>query len=342
MKVIVCPDSFKGTLTAREAAGAIGEGIKTRWPGAEIVELPVGDGGEGTIEAMARSLAGAKRIECLTTDPLRRPLAASYIISEDTTALIESAAASGLTLLEAGERDIMRADTFGTGLLIADAYRRGIRDFVVCMGGTATCDGGHGAWQAIKDCNIRDTRFTLLCDVDNPLCGPNGAAAVFAPQKGATPEMIPLLDMRLMQYAREYEELTGTDVTSRPYAGAAGGLAGMLMACYGALPVSGIEKVLEILDFDRRLEGADVVITGEGRADRTTLQGKAAAGILKSAKRKGVPVVIIGGQTANEDLLLEAGFEAVISASPCNPDPGITPREYLKEAAASLELRRLG
>lgn len=313
MKVIVCPDSFKGTLTARQAAEVIREGLIKRFPGAEVVMLPVGDGGEGTIAAVAPALGEVETVSCLTVDPLRRPLTASYLVAGCTTALIESAAASGLPLVRKEERDIMRADTYGTGLLIADAYRRGIRSYIIGMGGTATCDGGLGAYEAMRDVVGEPVDITLLCDVDNPLCGSQGAAAVFGPQKGAAPQMIPVLDRRLAEIARRYARTSGCDVSASPFAGAAGGLAAMLMACYGARPVRGIGKVLKWLDFDRHLQGASMVITGEGRADATTLRGKAPKGILDAARLRGVPVMIVAGCTADEDRLLQAGFCQVMN-----------------------------
>lgn len=332
MKVVVCPDSYKGTMTASEAAQAIAEGVRIAIPGAETVVLPVGDGGEGTVDSICAALSHIERVQCETVDPLRRPITASYAVAEGKTALIESAAASGLTLLAPSEHDIMTADTYGTGLLIADAYRLGIRDFIICMGGSATCDGGMGAYQAMKDTVGRGTAtFTLLCDVDNPLCGPTGAAAVFGPQKGATKEQIPMLDRRL-------RGLYGKEIMTARYSGAAGGLVAMLMAHYNAHPVAGISKVLELLDFETYMHDTDLVITGEGRADATTINGKAAKGILDISSRHGVPVVLIAGSVADRDLLLNAGFSAVVQATPTNPDPAIAPRTYLTQATKDMLL----
>lgn len=351
MKILICPDSFKGTMSASEAAEAIAEGLRSTMPEAALRLLPVGDGGEGTVNALCTALGNVEVVECETTDPLGRRVIASYAVTGSGTALIESAAASGLTLIDEADRDIMKADTYGTGLLIADAWRRGVRDFIICMGGTATCDGGFGARRAMIECGIpsldnpavarleekRFPRFTLLCDVDNPFCGPRGAAAVFGPQKGASPQQIPLLDSRLKTLASEYAKVSDIDVTDMNYAGAAGGLAGMLMACYGATPVSGISKVLQLMDFEKQLEDADLVVTGEGRADATTLNGKAAKGILDISGWHGVPVVLIGGQVADRDRLLTAGFHQVIQATPDAPDSAVAPGEYLTRAARTLQ-----
>lgn len=340
MKIAVCPDSFKGTLTATEAAGAIARGVISVLPGAEIIQLPLGDGGEGTVDALATALSGVERIECDTVDALGRPIRASYAIAGGSTALIESAAASGLTLIDSSDRDILTSDTRGTGILIADAWRRGIRRFVVCMGGTATCDAGFGAFRAMQDlmpdAAPSDADFTLLCDVDNPLCGARGAAAVFAPQKGATPEMIPRLDSLLLRRALGYKASGGKDVADMPYAGAAGGLAGMLMACYGARPVAGISKVMEMLGFESRIDGADLVITGEGKSDVTTLSGKAPMGVLRAAAAKNIPVALVCGRTDDRELLLSAGFARVVQATPENPDPSVGYGEYLARAVRGL------
>ena len=336
MKVVVCPDSYKGTMTAIEAAEAISTGVKKRWPVAEVILLPVGDGGEGTICAIRSSLPDIEEISVETYDPLRRPITASYIISEGKTAFIESAAASGITLIISQERDIYRSDTYGTGLLIADAFNRGVRDFTICMGGTATCDAGYSAYEAIKGLPLESCSITLLCDVDNPLCGPQGTASTFAPQKGAKPEDIPVLDSILRERAAEYKRLRGVDVSDERYSGAAGGLAGMVMACYGAIPVRGIEKVLELIRFEEKIKGADLIITGEGRADRTTLRGKAPKGILDAAQKEGVPVILIGGKVADADVLVETGFRKVLQATPEIIDPAVSPAEYLTRCVVNI------
>lgn len=351
MKIIVCPDSFKGTMTAREACEAMSAGIREICPEAEIISLPVGDGGEGTADAMTASLPDTETIECRTVDALRRPITASYMISGGKTALIESAAASGLTLIPPEERDIMKADTYGTGLLIADAMRRGIRDFIICMGGTATCDGGYGAFEALKektgylppqtDLEKPLHRFTLLCDVDNPLCGPRGAAAVFGPQKGAGPDQIPVLDRRLRAIAKEYKNLTGTDITSMKHAGAAGGLAGMLMAVFGASPLPGISKVLETIGFDSFLPGADLIVTGEGKADASSLSGKAPYGILQAAKRRGIAVALICGKIDDAEILAHSGFDHVVAATPPNAGSTDDYPGFLREAVRETIRGRL-
>ena len=311
-------------------------------PEAKVFSLPIGDGGEGTVTALSAGMANIETVTCDTVDALRRPIRASYAIKGSQTALIESAAASGLTLIDPEERDILKADTFGTGLLILDAYRRGIRRFIVCMGGTATCDGGYGAYEALRGEPVfaKESSITLLCDVENPLCGPQGAAAVFAPQKGASQEMIPELDNLLSLRARGYARHYGVDMRGMKYAGAAGGLAGMLMACFGAVPVRGITHVLQLLDFPRQVAGADMVITGEGRADASTLFGKAPMGVLESLRGlpggESIPVALVCGRINDQDALREAGFDLVVQATPDNPATSVSPAEYLSRAVSQL------
>lgn len=335
-RIIICPDSFKGTLSASEAAEAIREGIMDSAPDSEVVLLPIGDGGEGTSNAITSTLEDYCKITADTIDPIHRPIKAGYYLQGTDTAVIESAAASGLTLLAPSERDIMTADTAGTGLLILDAYAKGARNFIICMGGTATCDGGRGAYEVLKKADIGDASFTLLCDVETPLCGVQGAASVFGPQKGALPHQIPVLDRRLRELAEEYSSINGKNVADEKFAGAAGGLAGMLMACFDAVAVAGADEVLKLVGFRRALKDADLVITGEGKADRTTLTGKAAFRVLQEAGREGVPVVLIAGCVEDCEALMAAGFGRVVQATPDGMEPDADPKHWLRTASARL------
>lgn len=336
MKVIVCPDSYKGTMSAFEAAEAMKSGIHAAIPDADVRCLPIGDGGEGTVDAIRRVFPAAEMISVETVNALGRPVSASYIMASGRMALIESAAASGLAQIPSEERDVMHSDTFGTGLLIADAVERGAKEIVVCMGGTATCDGGYGAYRALRNLDLDDISFTLLCDVENPFCGPQGAARTFGPQKGASPEEVEILDRRLRALASEYAAVNGVDVSAGKFAGAAGGLSGMLMACYGARSVRGIERVLEMLDFRAMIAGVDAVVTGEGKADATTLCGKAPMGVLDICREAACPVILVGGRIDDEDLLLKAGFAMVKQATPNNPVKGVSPEFYLREAVKAI------
>lgn len=337
MKIVVCPDSFKGTLSASEAALAMREGIREVMPEAEVIMLPLGDGGEGTANVLTINEKNAERVECATVDALHRPIKASYFI-KGNMAVIESAAASGLTLIRETDRDIMRSDTYGTGLLIRDALEKGIREFILCMGGTATCDGGRGAFSALHDQEdifkiAMESKFTLLCDVANPLCGPCGAAPVFGPQKGAVPSMLPMLEEKLKMAAKFYLGYRGRDVSDEKYAGAAGGLAGMFMSVFDAVPVSGAVYIMNYLSLSSYLKDADLVMTGEGRADATTLSGKVAKGVLDFAKKEGVPVALVAGKVEDKGLLLQEGFNFVEQATPDGADPSDTPGLYVLRGA---------
>lgn len=309
MKFLLCPDSFKGTLSSREVADAMERGVLTVFPDAEVLKVEIGDGGEGTIAALVSLLSEkglkVKKIECRVCDPLDREIIADYYI-DGAKAYIEVASASGLTLVAPGERDVMRATTRGTGQLIADAYRRNCRDFVIALGGSATCDGGKGIYDELRELHnlvwqgqpgplMPDCRFRLLCDVRNPMCGPEGAAFVFAPQKGASPRQVELLEKRLQGLASEYRRHRNVDVRDIRYAGAAGGIAGMFLACCEARAIDGIDYMLTAIEFDRLLNGCDMVITGEGCVDATTLHGKVISGIVKACGVRGIPVGIIAG-----------------------------------------------
>ena len=241
-KIIIAIDSFKGCLSSSEANQAAAEGIRRCMPDAEIIQIPVSDGGEGWTEAFKAAIGG-ELVEAEVSDPLMRPIVAPYLIKGDT-AVIEIAKASGLTLLSETERNPMTATSYGTGQLVADAVRRGCRHIIVGLGGSATSDCGKGMLEAMHnahDITLKDVRFTIATDVKNPLCGNNGAAHVFAPQKGATPEMVEELDRRAKAFAEESARLFGYDRQDKPGAGAAGGLGYAFMQYMWAECRSGIE-----------------------------------------------------------------------------------------------------
>jgi glycerate kinase len=263
-------------------------------------------------------------------------------LSDGTTAVIEVAAACGLTLVEESRRDVMRADTYGVGQLLDDALKSGCRRLVVGLGGTATCDGGRAMVEALRDSgrNLRErtAEVVLACDVCNPLFGPEGAAFVFAPQKGATEQEVRVLDERLRSFARETQEegWAPASLAQHPGAGAAGGLGYALMAYLGAKMHSGIETVLSLLSFDEALEGADLVITGEGRSDAQTLMGKAPTGVLQHGSRKGVPVWLLSGAVEDEEALREAGFALVHSINEGDQRPL---SQLMRPETAAAQLR---
>ena len=337
MKIVVAIDSFKGCLTSKEANQAAAEGISNRWPDAEIVQVPVSDGGEGFMEAFHAAIGG-ELIDLTVRDPLMRPVSAQYLL-HDKLAVIEIAQASGLTLLTSEERNPMVATSYGTGQLVADAVRRGAEHIIVGLGGSATSDAGigmlralidtftkHGKWDDIEE--LKHVRFTIASDVKNPLCGENGAAYVFASQKGATPEMILQLDERARKFADVSAKHFGYDRSEQEGAGAAGGLGYAFLQYMNADCKPGIELLLDTIRFHEIVKNADLVITGEGSADRQTLMGKLPMGILKQAGH--VPVCLIAGKISDKQELLNAGFAHVECI---NPEGTILEEAMRKEVA---------
>ena len=313
-KIIVAIDSFKGCVTSAEANQAASEGVLRGMPEAEVVKVPVSDGGEGWLEAFHTAMGG-EIVEVNVKDPLMRPIVAQYLLMGDT-AVIEIAKASGLTLLKPEERNPMVATSYGTGQLVVDAIRKGCKHIIVGLGGSATSDCGIGMLEAIENADYKDVRFTIATDVTNPLCGENGAAYVFGPQKGATPEMVEALDARAKRFAEESAKRMGRDCQNMPGAGAAGGLGYAFLQYMNAECRSGIDLLLDTIHFDDLLQDADLVITGEGSADRQTLMGKLPFGILQRARKHDVPVMLIAGRIADEQLLTDAGFSRVACINP--------------------------
>ena len=364
MKIIVVCDSFKGSMTSAEAGEAAADGLRSVMPDAVVTVVPVGDGGEGTAQALAQAL-GASAVSCMAHDPAGRPVSTHYYIY-GTTAIIETAAASGLTLLSPAERRPLEADSSGTGELIADALRRGCRKIIIGLGGSGTCDGGMGMLAALgvrfadvsgaplHPCGkalekiaaidttgiipeARTATFCLACDVTNPLTGPEGAAAVFAPQKGADAQAVERLEAGLRNFSRAAAVSTGRDMSGHPGAGAAGGIGYALMEFFNTTSSSGIDTVLDVIDFDSIIAGADLIVTGEGRIDRQTLMGKTPSGILARGKRHGVPVVALAGSVEDRDKLLAAGFADVRGITPA----GMSLAEAMRPDVAAANLSRI-
>lgn len=285
-EVLVAPDSFKGTLTAREVAGAVAQGLRAA--GREASVMPVADGGEGTLAALAPAL-GLERQVVRVSDPLGREIEAEFGLGEHT-AVVETAAASGLGLVRPSDRDPMAAGTRGTGQLIAAAAEAGVKRILVGVGGSATTDGGRGAVEAIRQAGgLGHAKLVVLCDVRTPF---EEAARVFAPQKGASPAQVGRLSRRLQQLARSYER----DPRGVPFTGAAGGLSGGLWAKLGAQLVPGAAFVLDEIGFDSRMREARAVITGEGRLDFQSLAGKAVAEVATRCRQAGVPCHAVVGR----------------------------------------------
>lgn len=324
MKVVLAPDSFKGSLTARQAAEAMAAGAAEYDPAIETVLLPAADGGEGTLESLVQSTNG-EMVEVVVQGPLKENVEAKYgVLGDGETCIIELAEASGLTLLKAEEKNPLAATTFGTGQLILHALDAGYRKFIVGLGGSATNDGGTGILKALGmrflredgtvlpdsvdsmvelhqidsshfDARVAQSEFVIAGDVDNPLIGKHGASAVFGPQKGASEEMVKSLDAALTVFADVTERQTGISLHARKGAGAAGGCGGAFLAFFSARWRKGIDVVLEAMDFEQRIKGADLVITGEGKTDLQTLSGKTPFGIAKICKQQGIPVILLSG-----------------------------------------------
>ena len=327
MKTVIVIDSFKGCLSSKEANRAAAEGIRKAYPNAEIVQMPVSDGGEGFLEAF-HSAIGGQLTEVTVRDPLMRPVSAKYLL-RGKEAVIEIAQASGLTLLSKEERNPMVATSYGTGELVADAVRKGAEHIIVGLGGSATSDAGIGMLQAINNsqCTIPDTiHFTIASDVKNPLYGENGAAYVFAPQKGANAEDVLILDERARRFAEDSAKHFGYDRSGQEGAGAAGGLGYAFLQYMNADFKPGIELMLETIRFDETVKDADFVITGEGSADRQTLMGK--LGILQHSGK--VPVCLIAGRVSDREELLKAGFSYIEGI---NPEGILQEKAMLKEVA---------
>jgi len=323
MKILIASDSFKGSATTMEVADNIAKGLLRVCPEIEIEKLPVADGGEGTVETLVAGMDG-DFVQVEVTGPLGERVKAKYGIIDDGMAIIEIAEASGLVLVEEEMRNPTLTTTYGTGELILSALERGLKRIYVGIGGSATNDGGMGMARALgyrfldRDGNelpdgggslgqldridvanvmplLKDARITVMCDVENPLFGPDGAAFVYGPQKGADPDMVQLLDENLRHFSEILIRDMNADVAGIPGSGAAGGLGGGLMAFCGAELKPGIEMVLDILNFDGHLQDVDLVVTGEGRIDGQSAKGKVPAGVAKRAKKLNKPLVAIAG-----------------------------------------------
>jgi glycerate 2-kinase len=361
MKIVIAPDSFKGSVTALQAAEAIESGLRRVFPDAQIDSVPMADGGEGTVQSLVDATGGQIFTERVS-DPLGTDVEAKYgVLGDGVTAVIEMAAASGLTLVPRDKRNPLVTTTYGTGQLIRAALDRGCRKLIIGIGGSATNDGGAGMAQALGarllnaagepissggrglteletidiselDPRIAETTTVVACDVNNPLTGPRGASHVYGPQKGATPEMVKALDANLARYDKILQRDLGVSVGNVPGAGAAGGLGAGLMAFLNAELKSGVEIVINAVQLEKRLSGADLVITGEGQINFQTVFGKTPVGVAKTAKLHGIPVIAIAGSIGEgADDVYAAGIDAILDIV---PEP--MPLEQAIENAPSL------
>lgn len=371
-KIVIAIDSFKGCLTSLEAGKAASEGVRAACPECETIVLPVADGGEGMLDVLISASNGKYRT-IPAHDPLMVLRDARYGISGDgQTAFIEMAAICGLPLVPSALRNPMLTTTYGTGELIRDALELGCRNFIIGLGGSATNDAGLGMLQALgyhflnkagekigcieselpmngasmsdvafidsSDIHpaIKESRFTAACDVQNPFCGKDGAAFIFAPQKGADQEMVLRLDSAMKQLAEVISKHTGEDISLYPGAGAAGGMGGALFAFLRAELKPGIQLLLDTLHFSEKIKDADIIITGEGKSDQQTLMGKVPSGILEEARKQKIPVILLSGSIEDVRELNNAGFKGVFSIT---PSP-ISLEQAMKTMIAKANIKR--
>ena len=360
MTILLSPDKFKGSLSAREAAEAIARGCRKVYPGARLIVRPLADGGEGSL-ALLKEVLPLQTHRLEVPGPMRKPVTASYLLG-DGNAYIESARACGLQYVPAHRRDPGRATTIGVGLLIEDAIARGATDIKLFLGGSATNDGGAGmagalgyrffsdrgndfiptgdslGWMTRIDTAevipaLAGVRFTAVCDVDNPLLGPAGATHSYAPQKGATPAELPALEDHMTRFITVVEQTFGRSLRDVPGAGAAGGLGAGCLAFLRAELRPGIEVLLEAVGYDTLLAGADLVITGEGKVDEQTLRGKVVSGVGRAAAATGVPVLAFCGTRT----LSERKIPGVTGLYAITDDPAVTSRQAMAQAGSLLE-----
>lgn len=371
MKIILAPDSYKGSMTAKQACEAMELGIKRVLPQAEIIKVPMADGGEGTVQSLVDA-TGGQIYTANVTNPIGRKIKASYgILGDGETAVIEMAEASGLFLIPENRRNPLRTTTYGTGELIKAALDQGCRKFILGLGGSATNDGGAGMAQALGvkfrdkdgeqldfgggvlsqlteidmsnlDHRIQESRFVVACDVTNPLCGPNGASYVFGPQKGASPAMVEQLDQNLKHYATIVQQKMNIDVLDIPGAGAAGGLGAGMIAFLRAELQRGIEIVIEASKLEEHVKGASLVFSGEGQCDDQTKNGKTPFGVAKTAQAHQVPVVLIAGSIGDGiEELYDHGVHSVFAMvdKPMSLDKAMADSERLLANATERIMR---
>lgn len=332
MKIVIAPDSFKGSLSATEVCDIMESSIRKSLKTAEIVKIPLSDGGEGLVEVLVKYQSG-EIVKIKVKDPLSREIIGAYGILDGKIGVIEMSAASGLPLLGEKERNPMKTSTYGTGEMIVDAINRGCKKIILGLGGSATNDGGLGVANALgiqfydehgivlspcgenlgrvatmdtgeAEALLKGVEIIIACDVENTLCGDKGAAAVYGPQKGADREMVVCLDRGLQNFGKLLEEKNEMNLIDLKGIGAAGGMALPLVALFGAQLKSGLDIVLTEIDFDSSIRGADIIVTGEGKTDFQSAMGKVISGVGKRGKNQGIPVVVVSGA-------LDKGYEAI-------------------------------
>ncbi|WP_163833543.1 glycerate kinase [Spartinivicinus ruber] len=363
MKIVIAPDSFKESLSSIEVADAVAQGIQQVLPDAELIKLPVADGGEGTIDAMVAGTQGSK-FTCRVTGPMGTPVDACWgVLGDGVTAVIEVAEAVGLAKVPVQQRNPLKATSYGIGELIIEALNAGAKQFILGLGGSATNDGGAGMLQALGarllntagdvislgaeglanlqqidfnslDSRLENVEFKVACDVDNQLLGPTGATYTYGPQKGADEPMLQQLENHLSHFAKVMQQALNRDIASTPGSGAAGGLGATLLGGFNAQLESGVDIVLDTIQLETYLSDADLVITGEGKIDSQTIYGKTPIGVAKRAKQYNCCVIALAGSMgAGYQAVYQQGIDAVFSVV-----PGVMNlTDALKTAAQNIE-----
>lgn len=344
MKMLLAPDSFKGTMSSLEVINILEKVAKCHFDDLEIIRMPIADGGEGTVDSLLTAAGGEFREVEVTSPFYGRKVIAKYGITKNNVAVIEMAQASGLTLIAPDEKNPLEATTFGTGEMILAALDEGIREFIIGIGGSATNDGGIGAAQALGirfldsegksvgfggkellrikkidleniDPRIKNSTITVICDVTNPLTSSLGATAIYGPQKGVTPGVFDFLENGMKNYERLISETTGLNMAIIPGSGAAGGLGSALVAFFGAVLKPGIDTILDLVNFEALIEGVDLVVTGEGKIDGQSIYGKVPVGIARRCKQKNVRVAAIaGGMDGEAQKVYDFGVDSIMTA----------------------------
>lgn len=370
-KIILAFDSFKGSVNSIELGENTRKAILKEYPNCQVLSLPIADGGEGTTEVLSASL-NAMKVTCKVHDPLMNEIEVSYGITQDrTTAILEMASASGLPLVAQIDRNPLYTTTYGVGEMVLDALNRGCRKFLIGIGGSATNDAGIGVLSALGvrfldseghelepigaslseiyridtsnlEPSLQESIFTIACDVNNPFSGEQGAAYIYAPQKGANSLEVASLDNGLKHYAKVIKQHTRMDISNIPGAGAAGGMGGGLLPFLNAQLESGIDTILNAVNFEKVIRGADVIFTGEGKLDAQTAMGKALGGVLRLAEKQNIPVIAIGGCIDSDAKLNEMGLLAALSIqpSPVSLQESLNP-EFAKQHVARVALQML-
>ncbi|MEX1377077.1 MAG: glycerate kinase [Eubacteriales bacterium] len=357
MKIVIAPDSFKGSLSSIDVINIMKKEALKTFADADVIGIPIADGGEGTIDAMLFGSDGEKRT-CTVLNPLGEEISAEYGIIGDT-AIIEMASCSGLTLIGINQRNPLKTTSFGTGQMIKNVLDAGYRKILIGIGGSATNDGGMGAMQALGaeffdieddlikngcgeklieinrisidnlDSRLRCSEITVMCDVENTLTGESGATYVYGMQKGGSKETLNILEEGMLHYEEKINELFDSEISRQPGAGAAGGMGAALMGFCGAKLTSGIDAVIKIKNFEERIKGADIIITGEGRIDSQSAYGKVIYGVAKHAKKQGIPVIAVAGAVGEGfDKVYDIGVDAIFTL----PDRPMRMAECLDKA----------